>query len=89
MGILSGLKSLGLGSLENVSLFEEPKKKETEKAEQAAALKVAEKDLVYDRSFVCPVCDCSFTQYPRRAPGSLHRKYFHLVLRSYPRKSPF
>nr|WP_300837058.1 DUF2225 domain-containing protein [uncultured Acetatifactor sp.] len=61
MGILSGLKSLGLGSLENVSLFEEPKKKETEKAEQAAALKVAEKDLVYDRSFVCPVCDCSFT----------------------------
>ena len=61
MGILSGLKSLGLGSLENVSLFDVPKRKATEKAEPAGALKVAEKDLVYDRSFVCPVCDCSFT----------------------------
>ena len=35
MGILSGLKSLGLGNLEDVSLFEEPKKKEAEKQEQA------------------------------------------------------
>ncbi len=61
MGILSGLKSLGLGSLENVSLFEEPKKKEAEKHEQAASPKVEEKELIYDRSFVCPVCDCSFT----------------------------
>ena len=61
MGILSGLRSLGLGSLENVSLFEEPKKKEAEKAEQAVAAKVEEKDLIYDRSFVCPVCDSPFT----------------------------
>ena len=61
MGILSGLKSLGLGNLEDVSLFEEPKKKEAEKQEQVAAPKVQEKDLIYDRSFVCPVCDSSFT----------------------------
>ena len=49
MGILSGLKSLGLGNLEDVSLFEEPKKKEAEKQEQVAAPKVQEKDLIYDR----------------------------------------
>ena len=40
MGILSGLKSLGLGNLEDVSLFEEPKKKEEEKAQPTAAPKV-------------------------------------------------
>lgn len=49
MGILSGLKSLGLGNLEDVSLFEEPKKKEAEKQEQVAAPKVQEKDLIYER----------------------------------------
>ena len=61
MGILSGLKNLGLGNLEDVSLFEEPKKKEAEKQEQVAAPRPQEKDLIYDRSFVCPVCDSSFT----------------------------
>lgn len=61
MGILSGLKSLGLGNLEDVSLFEESKKAEKAKAEPMAAPKPEEKDLIYDRSFVCPVCDSSFT----------------------------
>lgn len=61
MGILSGLKSLGLGNLEGMSLFEEPKKQETKKEEPAAAVKPQEKDLIYDRSFVCPVCDSPFT----------------------------
>lgn len=61
MGIFSGLKNLGLGNLEDVSLFDEPKKAETKKAEQTAVVKPEEKDLIYDRSFVCPVCDNSFT----------------------------
>lgn len=61
MGILSGLKSLGLGNLEGMSLFEEPKRQEAEKQKPAAAPKPQEKDLIYDRSFVCPVCDSSFT----------------------------
>lgn len=62
MGILSGLKGLGLGNLEGMSLFEEPKKKEDQKKESVAvAQKPEEKDLIYDRSFTCPVCDSSFT----------------------------
>lgn len=61
MGILSGLKNLGLGNLENMSIFEEPKKQEAKPQETAAAPKPQEKDLIYDRSFVCPVCDSSFT----------------------------
>lgn len=61
MGILSGLKNLGLGNLEGASLFEEAKEQKTKKQESAVAMKPQEKDLIYDRSFSCPVCDQSFT----------------------------
>ena len=62
MGIFSGLKHLGLGNMEELELFEETKKEEAKKAAPAAAPpKPQEKDLIYDRSFVCPVCDSPFT----------------------------
>lgn len=62
MGILSGLKGLGLGSLEGMNLFDEPKKQENAKKEEAAAApKPEEKDLIYDRAFTCPVCDNAFS----------------------------
>lgn len=56
-GILSGLGDLGLGNLENMELFETPKEVEEKKEE----VKVEEKDLIYDKSFTCPVCDENFT----------------------------
>lgn len=63
MGIFSGLKKLGLGGLEDMNLFEDPHK---ETAERTAPVVVppprpTEKNLIYDRSFVCPVCDSHFT----------------------------
>ncbi len=62
MGIFSGLKHLGLGNMEEMDLFEETKKEEArKKAPAAAPPKLQEKDLIYDRSFVCPVCDSSFS----------------------------
>lgn len=62
MGIFGGLKSLGLGNMEGMDLYEEPKKEqEKQKPASAAAPKPQEKDLIYDRSFVCPVCDSPFT----------------------------
>lgn len=62
MGIFSGLKNLGLGNMEGMNLFEETKKEESRhKPAPAAPPKPQEKDLIYDRSFVCPVCDSSFT----------------------------
>lgn len=62
MGIFGGLKSLGLGNMENMDLYEEPKK-EAAKAKTVSAVssRPQEKDLIYDKSFVCPVCDTSFT----------------------------
>lgn len=62
MGIFSGLKNLGLGNMEGMNLFEEPHK-EDKKQKPVLALppKPQEKDLIYDRSFQCPVCDSNFT----------------------------
>lgn len=62
MGILSGLRSLGLGNLEGENLFEQPKKEETKPVKvPVAPPKPQEKDLIYDKSFTCPVCNSSFT----------------------------
>ena len=55
-------RSLGLGNMEEVDLFEEAKQEESKKKDPVAAPpKPQEKDLIYDRSFVCPVCDSHFT----------------------------
>ena len=62
MGIFSGLKNLGLGNMEEMDLFDEPKKEEAKpKAAATVPARPQEKDLIYDRSFVCPVCDSHFT----------------------------
>lgn len=61
MGIFSGLKNLGLGNMEGMDLFEEKKDQVKQKSEPIAPPKPEEKDLIYDRSFVCPVCDSTFT----------------------------
>lgn len=60
VGILSGLKGLGLDKLENMDIYEE-EKKETEKPAAAAVNKIDERDLIFDKSFACPVCDGSFS----------------------------
>ena len=62
MGIFSGLKRLGLGNMEEMVLFEAAEREEARKKTPVAAPpKPQEKDLIYDRSFVCPVCDSPFT----------------------------
>ena len=61
-GLLSGLGGLGLGNLENMDLYEKPKSKEVEAATGAkpAAPAVQEQDLLFDKSFTCPICDKEF-----------------------------
>ena len=62
-GILSGLKGLGLGELEKRELYEEEEKGKVIPIRKAEPKKVVveEKDLIYDKSFSCPVCDHKFT----------------------------
>lgn len=54
--LLSGLSKLGLGNLENTSIYEEPKDEKKDGKQEKAVEKVQEKDLIFDRSFECPVC---------------------------------
>lgn len=60
MSILSGLKGLGLDGLENMDIYE-AEKTEPEKTAAAVVNKVMEKDLIYDKSYDCPVCDGKFS----------------------------
>lgn len=60
-GLLSGLSSLGLGNLEGMELFAEPKKEETSTTDVKEQSKITERDLIYDKSCVCPLCDYKFT----------------------------
>lgn len=62
MGLLSGLSSLGLGNLENLDVFGK-EEKEKEKANQEVQQKPAvvdERDLIFDKTFQCPVCEKKF-----------------------------
>ena len=47
-----------MDGLENMEIFETPKK---ESAEAQEPKKVEEKELIYDRNYECPVCDQTFT----------------------------
>ena len=58
-GLLSGLAGLGLDNLADMDLYEKP---QTETAEaKSVVVKVEEKDFIYDKTFICPVCDNGFT----------------------------
>lgn len=59
-GLLSGLANLGLGDLEDAKVYEEPKEEKSEEKQNTPVIP-QEKDLVYDRSFMCPVCDEKIT----------------------------
>lgn len=54
-GLLSGLGQFGLDSLENMDLYEKPKKEEEEKPPE-----VQEQDFLFDKTFTCPICDREF-----------------------------
>ena len=66
MGLLSGLESLGLGKMQETEVFEKETPKE-EKGEVATANKKTELDVLFDKTFKCPVCDNEFTSKMIRA----------------------
>ncbi len=58
-GLLSGLEQFGLSNLENMDLFEAPKKDE-KGADGKGPQTVQEQDFLFDKSFTCPICDKEF-----------------------------
>lgn len=61
MSIFSGLESFGLGKLKNITIYEKQEKNEKqtdeEKKEQP---KITEADILFDKTYTCPVCDSEF-----------------------------
>ena len=62
MGILSGLESFGLKGLESADIFSDNSKKKEEKkaVEVVVEPEITEADLIFEKSFKCPVCDKEF-----------------------------
>ena len=56
--LLSGLAGLGLDELENVDIYKSEEREKKEK--EVPVQKAEEKDLIYEKTFQCPVCEESF-----------------------------
>lgn len=60
MGLLSGLGALGLGNLEGASLYESDNKIEKKIVEKEVPAEVKEAEMLFDKTYTCPVCDREF-----------------------------
>ncbi len=60
MSLFSNLGKFGLDKLEEMDVFEEDHKKENEEGQSEEQHTVMEEDLLFDKSFNCPVCDKEF-----------------------------
>lgn len=59
--LFSGLESLGLGNLSEMKLFEHKEKEKAEAKKSAAQpVEIKEADLLFEKSFICKVCDKEF-----------------------------
>ena len=92
-GLLSGLGRFGLDSLEGMDLYGKPKQEEKEKKveEKKAAPVVQEQDLLFDKTYRCPVCDKEFKSRTVKAgkarlvgsDSDLRPKYEHVDMLKY------
>lgn len=58
--LFSGLEGFGITDVEGVEVFEEKKEEKGGKAEADKPQEVLEEDLLFDKSYTCPVCDSEF-----------------------------
>ncbi len=60
--LFSGLESLGLNNLSGMELFEQKEKEKAEQKERekAESPEAKEAELIFEKSFTCPVCDKEF-----------------------------
>lgn len=67
MGLLSGMNLLGLGDLENVDLYEKKQKNEQIENEKRKPVEIREEDLLFDKTYTCPICEGDFKNRTVRA----------------------
>lgn len=68
--LLSGLGSLGLGGLENMSLYEKEKTGEkagTQKKAEVKQEEPKEQDFIFDKTYTCPICGHTFKSHTMKS----------------------
>ena len=58
--LFSGLEDFGLGNLSDMSIYEEKEKETAGKTENKDKPSFQEEDIIFDKTFTCPVCDREF-----------------------------
>lgn len=60
-GLLSGLEAFGLTGLDKVEdIYDKPKKEEKKEAEVKKDPVLLEQDMLFDKTYTCPICDTEF-----------------------------
>lgn len=67
MGLLSGLEAFGLGNLKNLDLYAEEKGEDKKKEEKKQVFEIREQDILFEKTYTCPVCDSQFKEKNVRA----------------------
>ncbi len=58
--LFAGLESLGLNIKKDITVYDSEKKDEVKQAAAEAPKEITEEDLLFDKSYICPVCDAEF-----------------------------
>ncbi|MDF2611311.1 MAG: hypothetical protein K0R92_2785 [Lachnospiraceae bacterium] len=58
--LFSGLDAFGLGNLSNMDVYDEKEKEEGKKQTSVEKPAFAEEDIIFDKTYTCPVCDKEF-----------------------------
>lgn len=58
--LFSGLDAFGLSNLSNIDIYEDKEKEEEKKNTSEIKATLSEEDIIFDKSYTCPVCDQEF-----------------------------
>ncbi|HHT88159.1 MAG TPA: DUF2225 domain-containing protein [Clostridiales bacterium] len=58
--LFSGLEELGLDNLSNINIYDDKEKEETKDSQTKSQNTVSEEDIIFDKTYSCPVCDSEF-----------------------------
>ncbi|NLJ95637.1 MAG: DUF2225 domain-containing protein [Clostridiales bacterium] len=58
--LFSGLEEFGLNNLSNINIYDEQEKEEGNKDNKNSKVAFSEEDIIFDKTYNCPVCDSEF-----------------------------
>lgn len=58
--LFSGLEAVGLGNLSDMNIYDDNEKEKTANSKHEEKNTISEEDMIFDKTFSCPVCDNEF-----------------------------